>query len=345
MELESNEKPNQRVINAFFQIAKVLWPTDKHFETYMRETGRQERIKEKQGKPGEAAPQVASNNPATEDGQVCVLLSSKDFRAQWDHFSELLKTDSVTKADRQHMRKAAILCGTTKEVRKALEQKELREQKRRDYYQSMNENSTQDLRSKLGGNRNNGPQYMDQGPMGGDPMGPNNGSMGPTPWSQQGSMFGSNNGPSMYGSNDQQQMGDMGQGSMPFMSSGPSGMGGSGNRSGPVGYSEMSALQGGYGGMSGPMSSSAGPSTNIGGGGGRGKRGYEVLDLVKAAIMPPQEMLRYVQKCAHSYAAELDARFPDCRKVMVSIASNILETPFSYSKKRLQNYSSCISFH
>ena len=129
------------------------------------------------------------------------------------------------------------------------------------------------------------------------------------------------------------------------MSSGPSGMGGSGNRSGPIGYSEMSALQGGYGGMSGPMSSSAGPSSNIGGGGGRGKRGYEVLDLGKAASMPPQEMLRYVQKCAHSYAAELDARFPDCRKVMVSIASKILETPFSYSKKRLQNYSSCISFH
>ena len=45
----------------------------------------------------------------------------------------------------------------------------------------------------------------------------------------------------------------------------------------------------------------------------------EKLNLDKAAMMPPHEMLRYVQKCAHSYAAELDSRFPDCRKVMVSI--------------------------
>ena len=40
------------------------------------------------------------------------------------------------------------------------------------------------------------------------------------------------------------------------------------------------------------------------------------IDLQFAATQPPLEMLRYVQKCCHDYANELDKRYPDVRKVM-----------------------------
>jgi len=67
----------------------------------------------------------------------------------------------------------------------------------------------------------------------------------------------------------------------------------------------------------------------FGGGGVGGGGGYDVggrsvgqaaaaagVDLEVASRMPPKEMLRYVNKCSHVYAQELDRRFPDVRKVM-----------------------------
>ena len=39
--------------------------------------------------------------------------------------------------------------------------------------------------------------------------------------------------------------------------------------------------------------------------------------------MDPNEMLKYVQKCSHTYASELDRRFPDVRKVMGRLVRSV----------------------
>ena len=91
----------------FLQVAKVLWPTPQHFETFQKETGWEERAKEGHFDTGEK--------------HVVRLLNIAAFKEQWDHFAKLQEQSKVTKADRVHIRKAATLIGATKEVRKKRE--------------------------------------------------------------------------------------------------------------------------------------------------------------------------------------------------------------------------------
>jgi len=340
----------------------------------------------------------------TQDKQMGLLLSRPDFKEQWEHFVKLQEKGQVTKVERVYIRKAAQVCGVTKEVRKAREREEQRLQAQSqqvtspmgggqrnipDLRNTMNQ-GLPDLRNKLGpsqgGGFNNMGNNMGGGPMGGGNMGGNMG--GPRNMGMGGNNFGGGNmGGNNFGGGNMGG-GPMGGGNM----GGPMGGGnmggpmGGGNMGGPMGGGNFGGNMGG-GGAPSPWQNQSGPAFNNAGGGsmfesnnmmggpnnggfgpsGRGeapqplfsqqarnglspgnrgmqnprvaaarggninsevaKKGFEKLNLEKASMMPPQEMLRYVQKCAHSYAAELDSRFPDCRKVMSKMVRTAIPDP------------------
>ena len=322
----------------FLQCAKVLWPTSQHFETFQKETGWEERAK--------------AGHFDTEEKQVVRLLNIAAFKEQWDHFAKLQEQSKVTKADRVHIRKAATLIGASKEVRKKREAQAAAKMQRQMQQEQVNNRQNSDLRDKIGGRHGplpqrgpiGGPWHQQPGTMFEQPNSMMGGGGGPNPMMMDGPnpmmmegpnpmmmmMEGSVN-PMMMGGRPGQMMMD---GTNPFNGSGPGHtMMGSGlNQMGGPNYGRPPQQMG-------EDEPSFSPENRYNRGGSRGdrpspgtasrptsaaqpKKGYERLNLDKAAMMPPQEMLRYVQKCAHSYAAELDSRFPDCRKVMVSNCSS-----------------------